>query len=238
MERQSLFISIIIPAKNEEARLPDALRRLADLRREYPRLEVVVSVNDSSDRTEEFARARADRVVVSSDAGVSAARNRAGALARGDILIFADADTKIGPGVLSRIAAVVVAGPIVGSVTAYPEHPRVRARVVVWWKNFVRWSGLIKGMSEVVFVSRSIFFDENVCFDEGRHLGEVYDFMRRARAKGAHYRYLRSKEGYSLSMRRYDRNGYFHTVVFWVRFWFITRILRGPGLRFRDEYWK
>jgi rSAM/selenodomain-associated transferase 2 len=87
-------ISIIIPALNEAASLPDTLAPLQPLRARGH--EVVVVDGGSADGTPEVARAMADRVIAS-PRGRAAQQNAGAAAATGDVLLFLHADTLLPP---------------------------------------------------------------------------------------------------------------------------------------------
>jgi len=85
-------ISIIIPALNEESSLASAIESLAPFRARGA--EVIVVDGGSRDRTIELARTLADRVVVS-PRGRATQMNAGAAVARGDVLLFLHADTRL-----------------------------------------------------------------------------------------------------------------------------------------------
>ena len=120
-QRQGTHIkfSIVIPAYNEEGVLGPtllSLKRLGTLRREF---EVIVVDNNSVDHTSEVARKYgADKVVIEKQPGTNFAREAGRKVARGDIIVFLDADTTPGMDWLSRIeedlsrkGVVAVSGP-------------------------------------------------------------------------------------------------------------------------------
>jgi dolichyl-phosphate beta-glucosyltransferase len=92
------LISLVIPAYNEESRLPTALDRVsAYLARRGGRHEVIVVVNGSTDRTVEVARAAAARDpairVIDTPRRGKGHAVRLGVLdAKGDVILFCDAD--------------------------------------------------------------------------------------------------------------------------------------------------
>jgi len=99
-------ISIIVPALNEAAGIVATLAALQSLRAAGH--EVIVVDGGSTDGTGERARAAADRVIFA-PRGRAAQMNAGAALARGDILLFLHADTRL-PGnadalVLHRMGA-------------------------------------------------------------------------------------------------------------------------------------
>ena len=107
------MISFIVPSYNEEFELPatiDAIRRSV---RELAH-EIIVVDDASEDRTAEIAAAAGTRVVSINRRQIAAARNAGGRAARGDVLIFVDADTDIHPthvdGVIEALASGCVGG--------------------------------------------------------------------------------------------------------------------------------
>jgi rSAM/selenodomain-associated transferase 2 len=85
-------ISIIVPALNEASEIAAALAVLACLRRHGH--EVIVVDGGSSDGTLALARPGADRVV-SAPRGRASQMNAGAAIARGEVLLFLHADTRL-----------------------------------------------------------------------------------------------------------------------------------------------
>ena len=85
-------LSIVVPALDEAHGIPAALAALAPLRRRGH--EVIVVDGGSSDGTVALARGAADRVV-SSPCGRASQMNAGAAIARGDVLVFLHADTRL-----------------------------------------------------------------------------------------------------------------------------------------------
>ena len=88
--------SLIVPAYNEEAELPKTLRALhtAAIGCEY---EIVLVNDGSTDATAAIGEQFGARVISIERRQIAAARNAGARAARGDIIIFVDADTQIGP---------------------------------------------------------------------------------------------------------------------------------------------
>jgi glycosyltransferase involved in cell wall biosynthesis len=87
------FVSIIVPIKNEERRLPQLLSALEAL--DYPRdrFEIIVADNGSTDRTVAIAReAQGVEVCIEPTGGSYAARNAGLRVARGEVIAFTDSD--------------------------------------------------------------------------------------------------------------------------------------------------
>lgn len=86
------FVTVIIPALNEERVIGDCLRALAEQTYPRDRYEVVVVDNGSRDRTAEMSRAAGATVLHESRPSAYVARNMAIRATTGDYLAFTDAD--------------------------------------------------------------------------------------------------------------------------------------------------
>ena len=90
------MISFIVPAYNEEAELPGTFRAIhsAAIGYEY---EIVLVDDGSTDATAAIGKQFGARVISITGRQIAAARNAGAKAARGDVFIFVDADTRIGP---------------------------------------------------------------------------------------------------------------------------------------------
>lgn len=113
------FVSVIIPARNEERNLP---RLLADLERQtYSAFEVIVVDDDSDDRTLEIASSfpvKTLRVETVPEGwlGKNWACHVGYLSSRGSLLVFLDADVRLHPAALEALVARAVQSPKVISV--------------------------------------------------------------------------------------------------------------------------
>lgn len=109
------LISFVVPAWNEERWLPAtlaAIRVAADeLGRPY---EIVVADDASDDATAELARQGGARVVAVSHRQIAATRNSGARAARGELLVFVDADTRIDRAVLAAAVEALDSGAVGG----------------------------------------------------------------------------------------------------------------------------
>jgi len=111
--RSASFVSILIPARNEEENLPDLLGDLLDL--DYQNVEILVYDDNSGDRTAEIVREfsiRDPRIRLLEGVelpegwmGKNHACHRLSQAARGDYLLFLDADVRVNPGLIRRSLA-------------------------------------------------------------------------------------------------------------------------------------
>lgn len=108
---QSLpFISVVIPAYNEEDSLAGCLKALQ--RQDYEgAFEIIIVNNASTDRTPAIARAMGAQVVDEPRKGYVHAVRAGFAAAKGEIIASTDADTIVPAGWLSKIVQSLQAGP-------------------------------------------------------------------------------------------------------------------------------
>lgn len=132
--RQDLFLSIVIPAFNEESRLPPTLHRVAVFLRAQPyRSEVLVVENGSTDRTSEVVEAFSAGQVLPSDSFVVRLLHsekgkgnavRHGVLsARGEYILISDTDLAVPIEEASRFLPPAVDGGRYGLAIANREAP-------------------------------------------------------------------------------------------------------------------
>jgi 4,4'-diaponeurosporenoate glycosyltransferase len=86
------FLSIIIPARNEEGRISPLLQSLQEQR--FKSFEILLVDDDSSDRTVDVAESYGVTVLQNKGAGKSSACWRGAKEAKGSWLLFLDADTR------------------------------------------------------------------------------------------------------------------------------------------------
>lgn len=117
-------VTLVIAAYNEERVIAQKLENSLAL--DYPRdrFEIIVVSDGANDRTPEIVAQYADRGVVSlhrpERGGKTAALNRAVAAARGDILVFSDANNDFNPDAIRRLVR-HFADASVGGVTGLKQ---------------------------------------------------------------------------------------------------------------------
>jgi len=150
-------LSVIVAAYNEAG----CIRAKLDgtLAQRYPaqRLEVLVVSDGSTDSTDAIVRAHPDRRVrllrQEPRAGKSAALNRGVAAARGDVLVFTDANALFGPDSLAALAA-PFADPLVGVVSGQGLYGSVDVDARVVAGAYARYEAAIKvGESALGFLA-------------------------------------------------------------------------------------
>lgn len=131
------LVSVIIPVRNGAALLPHQLRALASQTYDGP-WEVVVADNGSTDHTVAIAQGWADRIPnlrivdASRQAGVNCARNEGARAARGDLLLFCDADDEATPGWVEGMVAVARSCDLVGGRL---DRQTLNDPVIAGWRS-------------------------------------------------------------------------------------------------------
>lgn len=209
------MISVIIPAHNEEGYLSRTLEALQH--QNYGWFEVIVVANGCSDRTRDVARGRCHRLIVLSERSLGVARNLGARMARGEILLFLDADTILEPMALRVIAEYFTKADSAGTIQGRPDDPRPAYRLIYGLKNLIHRYGLHPGSSGVILCWKDQFIRAGG-FDEHLAVRENSDVLRRLKRFGR-YKYIGSVSA-TTSMRRYDRCGVGRVVWLWFKLWF------------------
>lgn len=115
MSKKSPFISVVIPAYNEEDYLSYCLTSLN--KQTYKNFEIVVIDNNSTDKTAKIAKDLGARVVKEKKQGIIPAREKGFTVARGEIMARTDADTIVPPDWLEKIAQVFAQNPDLVALT-------------------------------------------------------------------------------------------------------------------------
>jgi len=119
------FVSIIIPTYNEGKNLENTLKAIRN--QDYKKYEIIVSDSKSKDRTRTIAKKYRAKVVVDERRGIGAGRNFGAKFAKGDILLFVDADTVMMMNTVSEIVQSFSQNKVVGvTCPVIPLKPTIR----------------------------------------------------------------------------------------------------------------
>jgi len=229
-------ISIVIPARNEAARLP---RSVGALRHSAARcgldVEIVVVDNRSSDATATVATELGCRVVQDSSKSLSHIRNTGVRATRHPEVVTVDADSLVIPvffdAVLRALDDPGVAG---GGVLIFPERWSLG---IVLTGVLVGVIALVYGITGGAFFFRRAHFEAIGGFDERILSAEDIDFARRLK------RYARSQGGRFVNLytahivtscRKFDTFGDWYLIL---RPWLAVRLLRGHDRALADRFW-
>jgi glycosyltransferase involved in cell wall biosynthesis len=108
-------VSVLVPAYNEERVIAQCLDSL--VAQSLSALEIIVVDDGSTDRTAAIAESRGVRVLRVPHSGPALAKNRGATEARGNVVVFFDADLVAEPDAIERLCRPILAGATVGTYT-------------------------------------------------------------------------------------------------------------------------
>jgi len=198
-------LSIIIPTYNEEEYLPALLESIRE--QDFTDYEVIVADADSEDNTRKIAEEYGCRVV---EGGMPAVgRNRGAEVARGEILIFLDADLVLTEGYLRDAVEEFESENLGIAITQMiPLSTRRRDKILHEFANrFMILVESIKphGAGCYGILARKELHERVGGFDESLDFGEDTDYIERI-GKISRFRVLR-KPRVLVSIRRLEKEG-------------------------------
>jgi hypothetical protein len=142
-------------------------------------------------------------------------------MARGEILVFLDADTLLEPMALRLIAEQFAPTDAAATLRGWPDSEKLKYRLVYGTKNLIHRLNLHSGSSGVIICWKSHFIREGG-FDEGLEVCENSELMQRLERYGS-YKYFGDATAVT-SMRRYERGGFGKTVWLWLTVWMQSKV--------------
>ena len=152
-----MLVSIIVPIYEEAAALPAFLEHLLALQAaDADGIELVLVDGGSSDASVEIIE-KSGLACLRAKRGRAAQMNDGARVARGDLLLFLHADTRISDDAVARARRAVAGGAVGGffGVSLSSNRPLMRlvGRMITWRS---RLSGVASG-DQAIFVSRDVF---------------------------------------------------------------------------------
>jgi len=210
-------ISVIIPTLNEEKYIEECLKNIK--KQSFKDYEIIVSDGLSIDNTVKIAKKYSKKVISSKDKGIGEGRNKGAKIAKGEILLFIDADTIIAPDLLSKIVSSVKNKDIIGLTTKVRSKEKLSVLDDLGFKFydfFIRASlalpFLIPQIAGTCLCVKKSIFEKVGGFNVYMKTCEDLDFCKRAKKYG---RFLYLRGSYvKTSIRRIKKWGRLKFVVY------------------------
>jgi glycosyltransferase involved in cell wall biosynthesis len=233
------MISIIIPTLNEEKFLPHLLTSLTQ--QTIKDFEVIVVDGNSKDKTVVIAQTYQKQLHMSIEmmiAGVSKQRNAGAKIAKGDWLIFIDADSILLPYALERIEGFIKKyNPTIFTSWFSSDTDSIADAMVILFINMAIEGAMLlhRPVAQGPFtgVTRAAFMNVGG-YDETRGWGEDYDLTKRICQKGLNLLMLRETL-YIYSLRRLRNQGTIRVMQMYTRAVFSV-LLTNKTPRFMPGY--
>lgn len=219
-----MTISIVVPSLNEEKLLGSMLQQFTPALVAKHHLEIVVSDGGSTDRTLEIARRYANTVVENAAGAkqtISIGRNCGARAAKGEVLVFLNADTRIRDVgyFFSRLEEEIDAPGLAALTSSVEVYPEEQTTIDRFYHGFYNWYfhalnriGEGMGRGECHIMKREVY-DKVGGYADHIVAGEDYDMFRRL-ARIGRVKFLRDVVVYE-SPRRYRRYGYLYVTAAW-----------------------
>jgi glycosyltransferase involved in cell wall biosynthesis len=183
------LVSVIVPCYNGAAFLEQALR--SALAQSYPKVEVVVVDDGSTDSSAEIARRFPVRYIRQENRGLCEARNRGIRESKGSYLVFLDADDRLQPQAIATGLGALTLRPdcamavgdhvFIAANGSYLANSNKADPLDSHYEALLK-SNFIEMISSVLF--RRSIFDEVGGFDGTLRVAEDYElYLRIARAR-------------------------------------------------------
>lgn len=227
-----MSISVIVPAYNEERYLGETLKSIQRakeflLRKDAVPTEIIVVDNGSTDSTSDLARSCGASVVEEPKHNIARVRNAGASSAKGNVLVFIDADTIVPEQLLWRINEVMASPACFGGAVDTDYRP---AKILVnvylqLWRLVGKLAGMAQGATQ--FCRRDVYASLRG-YDESLYMGEDVDFHWRmkqfANREHAHVCFIEDIQVVP-STRRFDQWSFWRTLI-WTNPFFVLAFRR------------
>jgi glycosyltransferase involved in cell wall biosynthesis len=201
-------VSVVIPARDEEAFVSAAIDSAAGQTMPPDQIEVIVVANACRDRTADVVRAYAAdhpsialQLLEEAQPGVARAKDLGARTARGQLLLFLDADSRMSTDLADRVAARADQGEHAGSIRIVADSAD---RLDLAFFRLIEWGKGIFGIhANMLWCDRELFLAQGG-FDVTLNHAEDLEFLRRLSLDGIHLGHI-SESWIATSPRRLRR---------------------------------
>ncbi|MDY6853883.1 MAG: glycosyltransferase family 2 protein [Thermodesulfobacteriota bacterium] len=201
------FISIVIPVYNGSQTIGSCLRSV--FQSSYPNFECIIVDDHSNDNTLDFVESFDVKIIrLNKQKGAAYARNRGAEAAKGDVLVFIDADVEIYSDSLNKILRTFEDNPEISALFgSYDDQPWSQNFLSQYKNLFHHYIHQTSGEDAVTFwtgcgaIKREFFFQVGK-FNEGCRMMEDVEFGYRLKAKD--FKIRLNKQLFVRHLKRYS----------------------------------
>lgn len=229
------LLSIIIPTLNESKDLPKTIATLRKNSKQTIPKEIIVVDTGSTDNTLEIAKSLDLKTIsfIPSERGRALALNRGAREAKGEVLLFLDADTLLPESYDVEIKKALHSSTVVGGAFEFALNGRKWSLRIVEWVNRIRYRVRQRFYGDQgIFVRKNTF--EKIGGYPALKLMEAAHFCRKLRKVG---KLKLIKKPALSSPRRFLEKGVFRMLFHDIKIWWVDFCGR-PAEKFASEYWE
>ncbi|MGC9149793.1 MAG: glycosyltransferase [Candidatus Micrarchaeia archaeon] len=175
-------VSVIVPTLNEERYIEKTLLSIKNQMLNFP-IEIIVSDGKSNDKTVKIAKKYANKIIIYNKRSPAIQRNMGAKYAKGEYLIFVDADTILLPNTIQEILKVLKKKNV--SLVACPIFPieyKLPNFFLFWFFNQFSKTSIKTKKPQIVGIimgTKKKDFLKVKGFDEKKNIFEDYDFSEK-----------------------------------------------------------
>ena len=226
------FISIIIPTLNEEKYIERCLNSVKN--QNFQDFEIIIVDNISRDNTVKIAKKYTDKVILTKKHGAGIARNIGTEIAKGEVLLFLDADTTLPNNLTEKIYETIKQDDKIsyGAISLRFEGSCIKCKLVNFIFYFYEVFSIKQGIAGNCFFIKKELFDRTngfrniICEDTDLGL----------RLKGLGYRKDINDIHVISSSRRFKKIGYFRSLLVWFKQYWLIKLNKVKNITLNNYY--
>ena len=201
------MISIIIPACNEENYIVETINSIKS--QNYKNHEIIVVCDGCTDNTEKIVKNLVDKMLVLKERkGPAVAKNVGAKLAKGEKLVFLDADTKLAENTLEAISKTLDKKNFYGTCKIKPSRNKFKHKLMMFIKNLYPFPFT----NGIIFCHKEEFNKVNGFASLKK--GEDGNLVRKLKKEN---KFILLKTPVISSTRRFDKKGYLKVCFYWIK---------------------
>ena len=188
MDKNKVTVSFVIPAKNEEQMLPDAIESIHDAIKDRLAYEIIVMDNGSTDNTALVAKSKGAQVISQDYGTIGAVRNTGVQHTHAENIVFLDADILLADSWFDQFVKVLdmlTTNPDMITGSRYTAPASTGWIASSWFWEALQSSHQITHIPTGHMITTRQLFNKLGGFNEQLETAEDFDFCARAKKMGA-----------------------------------------------------